>query len=56
MGQMGGARAAAHHGGGQLRDHGHVDGDVIALAHALALHVVGDLRGGGRGGTMSDRG
>ncbi len=34
---------AARHGRGQLRDHGHVDGHVVAALHAHAAQVVGDL-------------
>ncbi len=47
----------SHHGSRQLRDHGHVDGDVVALAHALALHVVCNLqvRMGAVGSTGAER-
>ena len=34
---------AGQHGDGQLRDHRHVDGDAVALLHALGLEHVGEL-------------
>ena len=38
-----------------LGDHGHVDGDIVALAHALALHVVCNLWGGAVGRRRGER-
>jgi hypothetical protein len=41
-----------HHGGRQLWNHGHVDGDLVSLAHTLALHVVCNLQGVAVGGGL----
>ena len=37
------ADTGAHHGCGELWDHGHVDGHIVAALHAHALQVVCDL-------------